>query len=182
MSSSHADGIRLHVARNGVAAHERDKYAEADLARAFEIDPTQDLVISNVLAWGPTALQPIAAASFLDGESEDRESLSLAMQVLEWAEGPIASRIRVRESMYEGWVAWGGGDALELIIRRGGIATAFELEPDAWHPLACQGLVRGPNCNRDRESPIGVCDLSSRRQARPHDIPGAGSIRGGLPP
>ena len=113
-------------------------HAEADLARAFEIDPTQDFVISNVLAWGPTALQPIAAACFLDSELEDRESLSLAMRVLERAEGAITSRIRVRESMYEGWVAWGGGDALELIIRRGGIATAFELEPDAWHPLACR--------------------------------------------
>lgn len=113
-------------------------YAEADLVRAFEIDPTQDLVISNVLAWGPTALQPIAAASFLDSDSEDRKSLRLAMRVLERAEGPIASRMRVREGMYEGWVAWGGRGALELIIRRGGIATGFELEPDASHPLSCR--------------------------------------------
>ena len=113
-------------------------YAEADLVRAFEIDPTHNLIISSVLAWGPTALQPVAAASFLDGESEDRDSLRLTMQVLELARTPIVSRMRVREGMYDGWVAWRGGRALELIIRRGGIATVFELEPDASHPLACQ--------------------------------------------
>ena len=56
-------------------------FAEADLTRAFEIDPTHDLVIDNVLRWGGAALRPIAAASFLDGNSEDPESLRLAMLV-----------------------------------------------------------------------------------------------------
>ena len=65
-------------------------YAEADLARAFEIDPTHDLVISNVLTWGAPALQPVAAASFLDGKSEDRESLRLTMRVLELAGTPLS--------------------------------------------------------------------------------------------
>jgi len=115
-------------------------YAEADLARAFEIDPTHDLVIAKVLAWGAPALQPIAAASFLDGESEDRGTLRLTMQVLDSAETPIVSRMRVREDMHEGWVAWRGESALELVIRRGGISTSFELEPDASHPLACPAL------------------------------------------
>ena len=58
------------------------RYAEADLARAFEIDPTHDLIIANVLAWGAPALKPIAAASYLDGESQDRNTLRLAMQAL----------------------------------------------------------------------------------------------------
>ena len=114
-------------------------YAEADLARAFEIDPTNDLVISNVLAWGAPALRPIAAASFLEGDLEDRELLRLAMRALELAATtPIVCRMRVREGMHEGWVAWRGEGALELIIRRGGIGKAFELEPDASHPLACR--------------------------------------------
>ena len=113
-------------------------YAEADLARAFEIDPTHDLVIANVLAWGPPALKPIAAASFLDGELQDPDTLRLAMQILEGAVAPIVSRMRVREGMHEGWVAWRGEDALTLAIRRGGTAAAFDLEPDASHPLACR--------------------------------------------
>ena len=111
-------------------------YAEADLARAFEIDPTHDLVISNVLAWGAPSLQPIAAASFLDGDSEDHQSLTRALCALELTGTSIVSRLRVREGMYEGWVAWRGRCVLELIIRRGGVGTAFELEPDALHPIA----------------------------------------------
>jgi GT2 family glycosyltransferase len=113
-------------------------YAETDLARAFEIDPTNDLVISNVLAWGPLALQPIAAASYLDGESDDQESLRLAMQVLATAATPIVSRMRVRDGMHAGWIAWRGEDALELLIRRSGAGKTFNLEPDASHPLACR--------------------------------------------
>jgi hypothetical protein len=31
-------------------------FAEGDLARAFDIDPTHDLVITKVLEWGPSAL------------------------------------------------------------------------------------------------------------------------------
>ena len=110
--------------------------AEADLARAFEFDPTSDLVISNVLAWGAQTLRPMAAASFLDGDSEDRECLRLALRELEKAGAPVVSRMRIRDSMHEGWVAWRGEDALELIIRRGGTGKAFELQPDASHPLA----------------------------------------------
>jgi O-antigen biosynthesis protein len=111
-------------------------YAQADLARAFEIDPTHDLVISNVLAWGALALRPIAAASFVEGASEDPESLRLAMQVLGYsAEAPIVSRLRVCEGMHQGWVAWRGEGALELIIRRSGKSKSFELEPDTTHPL-----------------------------------------------
>jgi GT2 family glycosyltransferase len=111
-------------------------YAEADLARAFEIDPTHDLVISNVLAWGAPALRPIAAASFVDGASEDPESLRLTMQALEHsAETPIVSRMRDYQGMLQGWVAWRGDSALELIIRRSGKSASFELEPDTVHPL-----------------------------------------------
>ena len=111
-------------------------HAEADLARAFDIDPTHDLVISNVLAWGTSALRPIAAASFVDGTSDDPESLRLTMQVLAHsAEAQIVSRMRVCEGMHQGWVAWRGESALELIIWRSGNSTSFELEPDTAHPL-----------------------------------------------
>lgn len=111
-------------------------YAQADLARAFEIDPTRDLVIANVLAWGAPALKPIAAASLSDGELQDRDSLGRAMQILERAGTPIVSRMRVREGMHEGWVAWRDPGALELVIRRGGRGAAFALQPDASHPFA----------------------------------------------
>ena len=111
-------------------------YAQADLARAFEADPTHDLVIANVLDWGDPTLKPVAAASFLEAESQDLNSLRLAMQVLADAPTPIVSKLRVREGMHQGWVAWRGGATLQLVIRRGGRAKSFELPPDARHPLA----------------------------------------------
>ena len=111
-------------------------YAEADLARAFEIDPTHDLVISNVLAWGPQRCNRSQRPVFLMASSEDHDSLTLALCVLELTGTSIVSRMRVRERMYEGWVAWRGRCALELIIRRDGIDTAFELDPVASHPIA----------------------------------------------
>ncbi|HXZ15975.1 MAG TPA: glycosyltransferase [Roseiarcus sp.] len=114
-------------------------FAEADLSRAFEIDPTHDLIVSNVLRWGAAAARPIAAACFLDGEAEDPESLRLAMLALEDAAAPIAVRMHVREGMHEGWVAWRGDSALELTIRRAGMDRAFELEPDDAHPLSRRG-------------------------------------------
>jgi GT2 family glycosyltransferase len=113
-------------------------FAEADLARAFEIDPTHDVVIDNVLRWGAAALRPIAAASFLDGDSGDAESLQLAMLAMESTTTPIVTRMRIRECMYEGWVAWRSGE-LELTIRRNGMDHAFMLEADDAHPLGCRG-------------------------------------------
>ena len=50
------------------------RYAEGDLARAFETGPTHDLVIANVLAWGSPALQRLAATSFIEGELQDAET------------------------------------------------------------------------------------------------------------
>jgi GT2 family glycosyltransferase len=113
-------------------------YAQADLARAFEIDPMNDLVIANVLDWGDPALQPIAAATLLEGESQDLDALRLAMQVLSRTPTPIVSRLRVREGMHEGWVAWRGEAALELVIQRSGGRRSFDLHPDTSHPLACR--------------------------------------------
>ena len=52
------------------------RYAEEDLTRAFEIDPTHDLVIAKVLEWGPSALQRMAAANFARGRVPRRRDPS----------------------------------------------------------------------------------------------------------
>ena len=113
-------------------------YAEADLRRAFEIDPTHDLVVSSVLAWGPGDLRPLAAESFLEGDASDEDNLRLALHAFDLAGTPIVARLRVRRDMYEGWVAWLSGGALQLIITRDGVEETFDLEPDASHALASQ--------------------------------------------
>ena len=115
------------------------RYAEEDLARAFEIDPTHDLVIAKVLEWGPPALQRVAAANFVQGESQDGETLRLAMRALESSETPVVARMRISDGLYAGWVAWRGNGVLSMTIRRNAMNAAFELEPDFIHPLAVEG-------------------------------------------
>ena len=48
--------------------------AKDDLERAFEIDPTDELVASSILVWGPKPLQGLAAANTIAGASEDPEN------------------------------------------------------------------------------------------------------------
>ena len=115
------------------------RYAEEDLTRAFEIDPTHDLVIAKVLEWGPSALQWKAAVNFVEGESQDGETLCLAMRAFESRETPVVARMRVRDGLYAGWVAWRGNGVLSMRVRRNGMNAAFELEPDFIHPLASEG-------------------------------------------
>ena len=154
-------------------------HAEADLTKAFEIDPTHDLVIANVLTWGAPALKPIAAASFLDGESQDRDTLRLAMQVLEQAATPIVSRMRAREGMHEGWVAWRGEGALTLVIRRDGREVSFDLQRDTSHPLDCRAwsaaqiaieiespVLESVTFRLDGERPHTICPALDRSEAR----------------
>ena len=113
--------------------------AKQDLERAFEIDPTDDLVASSVLHWGPQSLHGLAAASFIAGVSEDRETLALAMRALQSRPVPVASRMRDRANMHAGWVAWRASGVLELRILRAGVGSFFALDPDPLHPLAGRG-------------------------------------------
>ena len=113
--------------------------ATEDLERAFEIDPTDELVASSVLAWGPQTLHRLAAASFIAGVSRNCETLVLAMRALQSAGVPIASRMRDHAGMHAGWIAWRAGSVLELRIYRGGVRSFFVLDPDPTHPLAGHG-------------------------------------------
>ena len=115
------------------------RHAEEDLVQAFEADPTHDLVIANVLAWGPPALQRMAAASFIEGELQDAETLGLAMRAFQSSETPIIARMRIRDGLYAGWVAWRANGVLNMTICRNGTNAAFELEPDFLHPLTIAG-------------------------------------------
>ncbi len=110
--------------------------ATQDLARSIETDPTDELVISNALRWGPRVLRRIAAANVVAGASEDREALALALQAFKSEGVPIASHLHVRGDMYTGWIAWADARAVELRIRRAAVDSSFELEADPSHPLA----------------------------------------------
>ena len=116
-----------------------DESAMQDLARAFEIDPTDELVISNALRWGPQALRESAATNFFAGISEDRDTLALALRTYKSANVQIASRLQVRRGTCRGWVAWAEPCVLELSVRRGAVDSSFLLNADSSHPLAAYG-------------------------------------------
>jgi O-antigen biosynthesis protein len=116
-----------------------DESATQDLVRAFEIDPNDELVISNALRWGPQACRSIAAANFIAGISEDRETLALALRALKSAFVPIASRLQFRRGRCRGWVAWTQHRVLELRLRRGAVDSSFMLDADPAHPLSTDG-------------------------------------------
>ena len=105
-------------------------------SRSIRLD---DLVIAKVLEWGPSALQRVAAANFVEGELQDRETLRLAMRAFESSETPVVARMRIRDGLYAGWVAWRGSGVLSMTIRRNGMNAAFELEPDFIHPSTSEG-------------------------------------------
>ena len=129
-------GARDFLLRSSASLHlGYEESAMQDLARAFEIDPTDELVISNVLQRGPQALRRFAAANFIGGASEDRETIALALCAFQSAGVPIASRLQVSRGMYRGWVAWVEPSVLELRISRGVADSFFVLEADPAHPL-----------------------------------------------
>ena len=127
-----------------------------DVARAFEIDPTDELVISNVLRRGPQALRRFAAANFIGGASEDRETLALALWAFKSTGVPIASRLQVHGGMYRGWVAWAEPSVLELRISRGVANSFFVLEADPAHPVTAE----------DWSAAEVAIELESARQVR----------------
>ena len=118
-----------------------EESAIQDLTRAFEIDPIDELVVSDILRRGPPALRRIAAANFIGGVSEHRETLVLALRALKSARVPIASRLNVSRGMVRGWVAWSEYCVLELRIRRGVIHSSFVLDGDPAHPLSAENWL-----------------------------------------
>ena len=114
-------------------------YAANDLRRALEIDPVDDLVNCSALTWGTGNLRSLAAANFLAGELEDRQTLVLALQALKTAGTRVITRLRWREATFAGWALWKDDAKLELHLRRGSEDAAFRLEPDCNHPLAGSG-------------------------------------------
>jgi O-antigen biosynthesis protein len=112
------------------------KFAESDLAKAVEIDPTNILVNRSVLTSRIETDQERAAARLIEDEATDHDTLILALEFLRSAGARTAHRLRMRASSLVGWIAWRGFHALDLRIGRVAGSGDFTLEPDADHPLA----------------------------------------------
>ena len=110
-----------------------------DLRRALEIDPVDDVISSSALTWGTGELRSLAAANFLSGESEERQTLALAVEAQKSTGARIIARLRGCEAGLAGWVLWKEDGKLELYVHRENEDQTFPLEPDRNHPLAGEG-------------------------------------------
>jgi GT2 family glycosyltransferase len=117
-----------------------EDFAAADLARAFEMDPTHRTVLRFVLHWGGAAEKQAAARALIDDPACDPALLRLALAEL-FAGGaqaylvlhPVAGRLT-------GWAVFRAGHKPELEERRDDGAHAAPLAPDPIHPFRKDGL------------------------------------------
>ncbi len=115
------------------AGHEN--FAAQDLARAFEIDPTDRFVASLVMAWGPAEQKLAVARKIVDDAFSERENLRRALALLFENDAKLLFRLgRTGESL-RGWAAWAGTGRLSLRVEDGE-TQVVELAPDPRHRLA----------------------------------------------
>ena len=112
-----------------------DDFAVQDLARAIEIDPTDQMVKSLALRWG-TPDQKLAAARIIvvDAASE-RDLLRSAIDLMLENGAKVLLGLRRNGANLSGWVVWSGASSLTMRIRAES-ETLFVLKPDPGHWLA----------------------------------------------
>ena len=114
----------------------RDDEARGDLDRAFEIDPADEMVLTCALSWGRKQLRAAAAAALIESDRENEVSLQEALAALRAEGGRFAARLRKRECVWSGWVAWDAKCRLEIDMP-GELTQDVEFEGD--HPLEGRG-------------------------------------------
>lgn len=115
------------------AGHE--DFAARDLARAFEIDPTDRFVASLVLAWGPAEQKLALARKIVDDPLSERDNLRRALALLFEDGAKLLFHFeRLGESLC-GWAAWSGTARLSLRVEAGE-ARVFEPAAEPKHRLA----------------------------------------------
>ena len=114
----------------------REDEARADLDRAFDIDPADEMILSCALSWGRAPLKAAAAATLIESERENKDSLRKALAILR-AEGVrFAARLRERHRAWSGWIAWDASCQLEIDLPR---EPTRAVQSDGEHPLAGGG-------------------------------------------
>ena len=114
----------------------RDDEARADLDRAFEIDPADEMVSTCALSWGRERLRAAAAATLIESDRENEVGLRAALAALQAGGGRFAARLRERSGRWSGWVAWDARCQLEIDMPGEPIQV---VEFDSEHPLAGRG-------------------------------------------
>jgi GT2 family glycosyltransferase len=113
-------------------------FAAEDLAAALEIDPTDEMINSAALRWGPKGGRAGAAERLISNRAAGAGVLALAAEAL-ISEGARAVRYLVLNGGdLEGWIAWEGMGPIELRAWGTRGAQVRRLERDPGHPLSAR--------------------------------------------
>ena len=116
-----------------------DDFALQDLATALEVDPTDPLINSAAMIWGPEAGRVDAASRVLGVEAAEPDHIAKAIDVL-LSSGQAAYQLRVVDrNRIHGWVVWRGDAIPQVEIQLGPETTDVSLEPDRGHRFAALG-------------------------------------------
>jgi len=117
-----------------------DARAAADLARAFELDPTQRTVLRFVLAWGAPEDRRAAARALLEDPAADPEFLRRAVAELLVGAAEAILLLRPLGARLEGWAAWRAGQAPTCVARCADAESVAGLAPAPDHFLLQTGV------------------------------------------
>ncbi|MBV8565512.1 MAG: glycosyltransferase family 2 protein [Methylobacteriaceae bacterium] len=113
------------------------RYAEADLKKAVEIDPTDVLVNRSVLGAADRAEDHWRAAhAILAAAGADDESVRGAVEMLRRLGSRVIACVASTNRAVTGWVLWSGERPITAALNGAAGTQRLVLEPDPLHPLA----------------------------------------------
>ena len=151
--------------------------AQHELDAALALDPGDLAVERAALSWGGASARREAAARVVARENLPSDlGARAAAAMLESGAGAAQAWRRTAQGV-SGWLAWPGGDSLELEFLSDGEALIFLVDPDPGHPLAGPGVAAaqieietasaGPLVLRPRADGVEAVRLPALETPRP---------------
>lgn len=126
----------LHVRALAHKAAGRIDSARRDLSAALALDPTNPALDAVALAWGDDASRIAAAERIADRATTPWPTRGKAVAALLEAGARLTHRLRRGADGVSGWIAWTGGEPLQIDAATDRETQTFHLDPDPDHPLA----------------------------------------------
>ena len=106
--------------------------ASADLEAALAIDPDDLLTNRKLMAFGTPSQQKYAALQILECEHEPT-MLVRALRVMPEHGLAAVARARIVDGDIHGWIAWRGGDQIELRVDDGDMPHTIRITAETDH-------------------------------------------------
>ncbi len=151
------------------------EFAQIDLTKAVECDPTDILANRAALAWASGPEQRAAALRLLGAERPEAKDAQAALQYLVRHPGcpPALQKFSRIAGSVQGWIAWRAGGGARLLLASGDLRRDLALTPDPGHPFASPGWeVATVRVSNFEEAPIEGSVLVGNVLAKSFWLPG----------